>query len=95
MGTRVLINEPWYYLMVRYFDLYATGSLVSAIRDMLYADGSEARRETLRSRGVEVSTRYTPERILPQWEAFIERTMAEQLSLSDLWQCSAIPKLIG
>ena len=61
-----------------YFDPYATGTLVSAIRDTLYADDSEARREALRARGIDFSARYTPERILPQWEAFIERVMAEK-----------------
>lgn len=61
-----------------YFDPYATGSLVEAIQDTLYTDDSGPRRERLRSRGIDVSARYTPDHILPQWEAFIARVMAQQ-----------------
>ncbi|WMT47183.1 MAG: glycosyltransferase family 1 protein [Acidithiobacillus caldus] len=56
-----------------YFDPYDTASLVQALRPLLYGPEAEARREALRERGVRHSERYLPERILPEWEAFLRR----------------------
>ncbi len=78
IASDIPVHREVYHDGAVYFDPYATGTLVSAIRDTLYADDSEARREALRARGIDFSARYTPERILPQWEAFIERVMAEK-----------------
>ncbi len=54
-----------------YFDPYDTASLVAALKPLLYGDAAAARREALREAGVAHSLRFLPERILPQWAAFL------------------------
>lgn len=56
-----------------YFDPYSTGSLVSALKRVIYDANAVANRERLRIRGAEVSARYTEDKILPQWDAFLEQ----------------------
>ena len=54
-----------------YFDPYSTASLAEAIKDVLYSSDSPALLRTLQNRGQEISKRYLPETILPQWEVFL------------------------
>ena len=54
-----------------YFDPYDTQSVVHALQALVYADDAQPRAETLRAAGLEQSARYLPERIVPQWEAFL------------------------
>jgi hypothetical protein len=54
-----------------YFDPYDTQSVVQALQTLVYAEDASARTETLRAAGLEQSARYLPERIVPQWEAFL------------------------
>ena len=54
-----------------YFDPYDTQSVVQALQTLIYADDAPARTESLRAAGLEQSARYLPERIVPQWEAFL------------------------
>ncbi len=53
-----------------YFSPYAVPDIVAAIRRIV-GPGSDARRDELRALGDEISSRYLPERILPQWQAFL------------------------
>lgn len=78
IASDIVVHREVYQNGAVYFDPYATSTLVGAIRDTLYAEGADARSAALRARGIDVSARYTPERILPQWEAFIDRVMAEK-----------------
>jgi glycosyltransferase involved in cell wall biosynthesis len=59
-----------------YFDPYSTAGLVGALKRVLYDADAPAVQERLRKRGAEVSDRYTPERILPQWELLFQRVTA-------------------
>ena len=54
-----------------YFDPYSMMSLAGALQDTLYGERSSQVIEELRHRGAEVSSRYLPEAILPQWDAFL------------------------
>jgi glycosyltransferase involved in cell wall biosynthesis len=54
-----------------YFDPYSTISLVDALQETLYSERSGEIQECLQVRGQEVSGRYLPEVILPQWQAFL------------------------
>ena len=78
IASDIVVHREVYQDGAVYFDPYSTSSLVGAIRDTLYADGASELSANLRARGIELSARYTPERILPQWEAFIDRVMADK-----------------
>lgn len=54
-----------------YFDPYDTASLVEVLRQMIYGPDAESLQAQLRAEGAEQSACYLPERILPQWEAFL------------------------
>lgn len=55
-----------------YFSPYSAGQLAAALKRLLVAEG-EPRRQALQSRGGEVSARYLPERVLPQWQDFLRQ----------------------
>jgi glycosyltransferase involved in cell wall biosynthesis len=55
-----------------YFSPYSAGQLAAALARLIGRD-ADARREALVRRGFEVSSRYLPERVLPQWQAFLAR----------------------
>lgn len=54
-----------------YFDPYSTADLVTALKGVLYADDATRVQEELRHKGYDVSARYLPEQILPQWDSFL------------------------
>ena len=56
-----------------YFDPYSTASLVKALKELIYAPNAADVQARLRVRGEEVSRRYLPDAILPQWQRFIEQ----------------------
>ncbi|MFG5408129.1 glycosyltransferase family 1 protein [Piscinibacter sakaiensis] len=60
-----------------YFDPYSTASLVQCLRSLLTDGGAEQRRDTLRQAGRRVAALYQPQRILPQWQAFLGRQGAD------------------
>jgi hypothetical protein len=67
-----------------YFDPYSAPDAASAIA-RLVGPGSEDRRLTLVSTGEMVASRYLPERVLPQWQAFLSALGGQptgQLSLT-------------
>ena len=54
-----------------FFDPYSTASLAQVLEQTLYAEKSPKLVEQLRQRGQQVSARYQPEVILPQWQKFL------------------------
>jgi hypothetical protein len=44
---------------------------LQALQTLVYAEDAPARTEALRAAGLEQSARYLPERIVPQWAAFL------------------------
>jgi glycosyltransferase involved in cell wall biosynthesis len=61
-----------------YFDPYSTVDLVNTFKKVLYPDNAAGVQEELRRRGHEVSARYLPAQILPQWERFLSAIAAER-----------------
>jgi glycosyltransferase involved in cell wall biosynthesis len=59
-----------------YFDPYSTAELVAAMKQVLYGEQATRVQEHLRSRGEEVSARYLPAQILPQWDRFLSQVFA-------------------
>jgi glycosyltransferase involved in cell wall biosynthesis len=58
-----------------YFDPYATGSLVGALKQLIYAPDAGSTAAQLRDLGKQVAARYQPSAIVPQWEAFLNRVL--------------------
>jgi glycosyltransferase involved in cell wall biosynthesis len=56
-----------------YFDPYSTVSLVKVLKKMIYEADAEKTKVHLRERGQSVSARYLPDKILPQWEQFLDK----------------------
>ncbi len=61
-----------------YFNPYATTSLVNALKKVLYAPDAAGVQERMRHRGEKVSSRYLPEKILPQWERFLHSVVVNK-----------------
>lgn len=76
VASDIPVHREVYGAATEYFDPYDTASLVATLRPLLYGGEAEARREALRAQGVRHSERYLPERILPQWEAFLQRVVS-------------------
>lgn len=72
-ASDIPVHREVYGEATAYFDPYDTGSLVNTLDALIYGEAAEARREALRARGIEHSLQYLPERILPQWEAFLQQ----------------------
>jgi glycosyltransferase involved in cell wall biosynthesis len=73
VASDIAVHREIYDDAATYFDPYSTISLVNVLRATLYSDTSTETQERLQRRGKEVSARYLPEVILPQWQAFIEQ----------------------
>ncbi|RQR70190.1 glycosyltransferase family 1 protein [Burkholderia sp. Bp9015] len=80
IASDIPVHREVYDDAAEYFDPYSTASLVGALKKVLYQENSTQLREKLRVRGQEVSSRYLPERILPQWEDFLQKVRAEHAS---------------
>lgn len=78
IASDIPVHREIYDDASEYFDPYSTASLVNALKKVLYASSSKDVQETLRAQGQAVSERYLPEKILPQWEDFLERVLAEK-----------------
>lgn len=77
LASDIPVHKEVYADAAEFFDPYATGSLVGALKKVLYADNTDVVQHELRVRGQEVSSRYLPERILPQWQAFLNHVIAQ------------------
>lgn len=71
-ASDIPVHRGVYADACEYFSPYAPEQVADALARLL-APESESRRAWLRERGAEVSARYLPERVLPQWEQFLAR----------------------
>lgn len=69
-ASDIAVHRDVFGPAAEYFSPYAVPDLVGAIRRIV-GPGTEARQDELRGIGDEISSRYLPERILPQWQAFL------------------------
>lgn len=72
-ASDIPVHREIYEDAAEYFDPYSTRSTVESLKRMIYSTESTAMRERLERRGSEISRRYTPEVIMPKWEAFLEK----------------------
>jgi len=75
VASDIPVHREVYEDAAEYFDPYATMSLVNALKKVLYETDAPQVQERMRQRGEEVSSRYLPEKILPQWERFLENVI--------------------
>ena len=70
-ASDIAVHREVYGDAAVYFDPYDTQTVVQALQSLIYTEDAETRRAALREAGLEQSARYLPERIVPQWEAFL------------------------
>jgi glycosyltransferase involved in cell wall biosynthesis len=80
IASDIEVHREIYDDAAEYFDPYSTASLLKAIKKVIYEPGAAQLQDKMRARGTEVAARYVPEKILPQWEAFLARVMQEKKS---------------
>ena len=73
IASDIAVHREVYGDAAAYFEPYSIVSLVSTIKKVLFDSGASQVREDLRELGREVSLRYSPEKILPQWELLLNR----------------------
>lgn len=73
LASDIPVHREIYEDAAEYFDPYSTASLTKALYTTLYSGDGLTRRNLLREKGREVANRYVPEKILPQWEAFLKK----------------------
>ena len=78
IASDIPVHREVYDDAAEYFDPYSTMSLVGTLKKVLHDPDAPQVRDTLRVRGKEVSSRYAPEKILPQWELFLQRVSQER-----------------
>ncbi|MES2682536.1 MAG: glycosyltransferase family 1 protein [Pseudomonadota bacterium] len=71
-ASDIPVHREVYGEASEYFSPYSAGELAQAVRKMASA-GAEPRREELRQLGAGMCARYLPERILPEWAAFLAK----------------------
>jgi glycosyltransferase involved in cell wall biosynthesis len=72
ISSDIPVHREIYEDASEYFNPYSTMSLVDSVKKVLYAPDADQVREALRLRGAEVAARYLPEKILPNWDRFLE-----------------------
>lgn len=78
VASDIPVHREVYDDAAEYFDPYATMSLVKVLKKVLYEPDAHQVQQRLRERGEEVSSRYLPEKILPQWDAFFQRVISDK-----------------
>ena len=78
IASDIAVHREVYEDASEYFDPYSTASLVQALKKVLYEPGSAQVRDRMRVRGTEMAARYTPERILPKWQDFLEQLIRQR-----------------
>lgn len=71
-ASDIPVHREVYGDAAMYFDPYDTKSVVDALRPMIYDGGAEDLLAGLRVAGLAQSAKYLPERILPQWQQFLQ-----------------------
>ena len=70
-----------------YFDPYSTASLAASIQKLLYSAEAQRLHQHYQSRGFEVASSYTPDRILPKWREFLNRVTARKFRCRETAPC--------
>jgi glycosyltransferase involved in cell wall biosynthesis len=78
IASDIPVHREVYDDAAEYFDPYSTISLLKALEKVIYNPDAKQVQEKLRVRGEAVSSRYLPEKIIPQWDAFLKRVLAEK-----------------
>jgi glycosyltransferase involved in cell wall biosynthesis len=78
IASDIPVHREVYADASEYFDPYSTASLVKALKRVIYSPEAQHVQEELRVRGQQVSSRYLPANILPQWEEFLKKVTATQ-----------------
>ena len=76
IASGIAVHREIYGDAAAYFDPYSTAELVAAMKQVLYGEQATRVQEHLRSRGEEISARYLPAQILPQWDRFLSQVFA-------------------
>ncbi|MCW2314211.1 glycosyltransferase family 4 protein [Rhodoferax antarcticus] len=79
VASDIPVHREVYEDAAEYFDPYSTMSLVKALEKVLYIPGAQLTQEAMRNRGEKVASRYLPEKLLPQWEKFLQRVVRENV----------------
>jgi len=72
VASDIAVHREVYADAAEYFSPYAAQELTAVVAGLLGQDG-EGRRRGLRLSGAAVAERYLPGRVLPQWQAFLDR----------------------
>ena len=82
IASDIAVHREVFADAAEYFPTHSSAELAQAIARVVPGAGASAgaleRTQELRARGREVGARYLPERILPQWAAFLARVDAER-----------------
>jgi glycosyltransferase involved in cell wall biosynthesis len=84
IASDIAVHREIYDAAAEYFNPYSTASLLEALKKVLYAPGAAEVQRKLTDAGQIVAARYQPDVILPQWDSFLRRVMAERPSLAML-----------
>lgn len=79
IASDIAVHREVYADASAYFDLYSATSLVNTLKNVLYDPDASQVQASLRMRGKEISSRYLPENILPQWETFLKRIACREM----------------
>ncbi len=71
VASDIPVHHEIYADAAEYFDPYCTASLAVTLKKVLFEPNASQIQKGLRANGKEVSARYLPENILPQWENFL------------------------
>jgi glycosyltransferase involved in cell wall biosynthesis len=71
-SSDIPVHRDVYGEASEYFDPYSVDDIARVVGGLLVPSALQRRAELVRA-GAEVSEQYTPERILPQWQVFLER----------------------
>jgi glycosyltransferase involved in cell wall biosynthesis len=71
-ASDIRVHRDVYADAAEYFDAYAPADLAGLLDGLLDPE-AQARREALVARGADVAAQYRPDRVLPQWQAFLDR----------------------
>jgi glycosyltransferase involved in cell wall biosynthesis len=78
VASDIAVHREVYDDAAEFFDPYSTSSLVAALHKLIYASDAGEVQEGLRQKGRQVSARYLPDIILPKWQEFLDRVVAER-----------------
>jgi glycosyltransferase involved in cell wall biosynthesis len=80
IASDIPVHREIYSDAAEFFNPYSTASLVQSLTKVIYAPDAAEVQDNLRARGQIVAARYLPETVLPQWERFLARVVAEKRS---------------